>query len=499
MAAKRIYQIAKEFDCEEKKIIDFLTGQGIKVSNRLSAVSEEIYNLLKTKLFAPPPPPPPPPPPEPKPESVVEKPAQEVAPVETPTEAAPTQEGAKKKKKKKKKNPQPEGETPAEGDEAKEEQDPDFQVPISLDAINAASKVVSAAGIIAGNDFIRNYNPDSKRKKRNLAAVLTRGMDVWGLMEDLKFDNPDAAPIRYWYAVSKLVTKAYKLLQDFGLKNRESLGEMRNAMKNVGTKYEPQEIFTDEENQMFEAQQKFFFEAFGHGMGKVNDNLFDLKMYAEEKKRACEHISFVDYITNPENKLETKVPMPFDLLAETILFSIRSVPYHVGFYQENKERILLAIENFYAWIDGYKTLKEQGADPAKLEKYLYLEKKFFKLVEFMSFDNLVYIKRKSKPVPFVAMIDLLNGYRDNMDDPDAERNFKYKTRGVATTLYKPKEYIFLYQLAELEPNKDYRPPEEIAAAEAKAKAEAEAAAKAEAKATAEAEAPAETPTESDSV
>ncbi len=242
-------------------------------------------------------------------------------------------------------------------------------------------------------------------------------------------------------------------------------------------------------------------------MGKVNDNLFDLKMYAEEKKRACEHISFVDYITNPESKLETKVPMPFDLLAETILFSIRSVPYHVGFYQENKERILMAIENFYAWIDGYKTLKEQGADPTKLEKYLYLEKKFFKLVEFMSFDNLVYIKRKSKPVPFVAMIDLLNGYRDNMDDPDAERNFKYKTRGVATTLYKPKEYIFLYQLAELEPNKDYRPPEEIAAAEAKAAAEAAAKAEAEAKVVAEAEAaetpeaeaPAETPAESDSV
>ena len=74
MAAKRIYQIAKEFECDEKKIIEFLTGQGIKVANRLSAVSEDTYNLLKAKLFAPPPPPPPPP--EPKPEPVAETPAQ---------------------------------------------------------------------------------------------------------------------------------------------------------------------------------------------------------------------------------------------------------------------------------------------------------------------------------------------------------------------------------------------------------------------------------------
>ena len=201
-------------------------------------------------------------------------------------------------------------------------------------------------------------------------------------------------------------------------------------------------------------------------MGAINDNLYALKMYAERKKLSCERISFVDYLTKPDNMLETKVPMPFMTLAETIAYSIRSIPCHVSFYKENKERIIKVMDNFFAWIDGYKKLKEQEADAAKLEKYLELEQKFFNLVEFMSFDNLVFFKKKDRPAPFEIVLDLLNEYRDNIDDPDAKRNFQYKVRGVTNIIYKPKEYVFLFQFADLEPNKDYRTPEMIAAAEA---------------------------------
>ena len=124
-----------------------------------------------------------------------------------------------------------------------------------------------------------------------------------------------------------------------------------------------------------------------------------------------------------------------------------------------------------------------------MEKYLSLEKKFISLVEFMSMDNLLFLKKK--PAPFATALAVLNEYRDNMDDPDAERNFKYKIRGITLVLYKPKEFVFLYQLANLEPHKDYRSPEMIAAAEAaKAQAEAEAAAKAAAEAAAQEENPA---------
>jgi hypothetical protein len=146
---------------------------------------------------------------------------------------------------------------------------------------------------------------------------------------------------------------------------------------------------------------------------------------------------------------------------------------------KNTERLENVLKNFFEWIDGYAKLKEEGADTAKVEKYLDLEKKFISMVEFMSFDNLI---PRKKLVPFDIILDLLNNYRDNLDDPDAERNFKYKVRGVTNLLHKPKEYVFTYQFADLEPQKDYRPPEEIAAAEAKAAAEAEAQAKAAAEA-----------------
>ena len=91
----------------------------------------------------------------------------------------------------------------------------------------------------------------------------------------------------------------------------------------------------------------------------------------------------------------------------------------------------------------------------------------------MGIDNLIYNKR-NKPAPCDNLLEFLNEYRDNMDDPDAERNFKFKSRGITNITYKPKEFIFIYQFAELELLKDYRPPEEIAAAEAAKKAQAEA-------------------------
>ena len=234
---------------------------------------------------------------------------------------------------------------------------------------------------------------------------------------------------------------------------------MRDKTIAIGAKYEPQEIFTAEENQLFEDQQKILFDAFGHGLGKVNDNLFELKMYAENQKRYGERINLLEYVKNPDaSKLESKIPMPFNVVAETILFSICSIPYHVDFYNDNKEHVLRAIEQYFAWVDGYKKLKEQGADAAKLEKYLELEKKLVTLIEFMSIDNLIKTSRK-KIIPFNVALDLLNEYRDNLDDPDAERNFKYKIRGLNNAIYKPKEYVFLCQLADLDPHKDYRPPE----------------------------------------
>ena len=469
MATKRIYQIAKEFECDEKKIIEFLTGQGIKVANRLSAVSEDSYNLLKAKLFAPPPPPPEPKPeskPESKSEPVVEQPAQDSAqPVEVKTEttAPPAQNQGLKKKKKKKFTPPA---TQGEGENSEEQQE-EVAPQINFERVNALSQNVMGSNLVAGNDFLKLYVADSKRNKKEFQSRLTRNMPIWGLMQDLKIEDPEASPISYWQAVNKLTTKAYKLLQEYGLKNRELMAEMREAVKSVGEKYVPQEIFTDEENQKFEAQQKVLFDIFGHGMGKVNDNLYELKMYAESQKRYCEHMSFVDYLKNPDSKLERQIPMPFLAIADTILYSIRSVPCHVIFYLENKPQILKAIENFHAWIDGYKQLKEQGADAAKLEKYLYLEDKLFRLIEFMSYDNLLFLRKKNKkPVPFDIALDLLNHYRDNMDDPDAERDFKYKVRGITNITYKPKEYIFLFQFADLEPNKDYRTPEMIAEAEA---------------------------------
>lgn len=483
MAMKRIYQLAKEFECEEKKIIDFLTGQGIKVSNRLSAVTEDTYNLLKEKLFAPPPPEPQPQP-QPKPQPVAEQ-AAPATPAPAEQTVAPPAQG----KKKKKKNKKPQGEEVAP-ELAELEEFKDQPVPfMSGSDADEMTKAVYASAITAGNDFIGNYVPTGKRRKK---AKLTRNMDTWQLMQDIIIEDPDASPICYWQSVNKLTTKGYKILQDYGLKNREILAEMREFVKLVGANYEPQEIFTGEENLTFEAQQKFMFLRFGHGMGKVNDNLFELKMYAERKKAYCEHMSFVDYLTNPDSMLETKIPMPFNALAETINYSIRSVIFHVDFYKEYKELIGAAIENFFAWIDGYKQLKEQGAPADKLEKYFKLMEKFFSMVEFFSFDNLVYV-RKNMPAPFLTMIDYLNEYRDNMDDPDAERNFKYKTRGLASILYKPKEYIFLYQLAELEPHKDYRTPEMIAEYEAKKAAE-EAAAQAQAE-SAEKENPAAQPDE----
>lgn len=496
MASKRIYQIAKELERDEKEIIEFLTSQGIKVTNKLSAVNEETYNILKAKYTAPPEPEPVP---EPEPEPVVEEPAQIIADEIVSEEQAPAP--GKKKKKKKKKSAQPDAteqdeEQPQDNAEPQDDEESPYIKPINMDRLEEVTREVYSEAIAAGNAFIKNYGTRTSRKKLKLTKPkLTQNMDTWGVLHEFKFECPDTSPARYWQAVARLTTMAFRLMNEYGLSHREILAELRELTKRVGSKYEPREIFTDEENLKFEAQHKFMFVAFSHGMGAVNDNLYALKMKAERMKSKYEMMNFVDYIANPDDELRGKDRPPFAELVDAITFSISSIPRRVNFYNDNKGLVTKTLENFYAWIDGYATLKEQGADSAKLEKYLYLEQKFFDLVEFMSFDNLVFLK-KNKPAPFETVLDLLNDYRDNMDDPDAERNFKYKVRGVAASLYKPKEYVFLYQFADLEPLKDYRPPEEIAAAEA-AKAQADAEAKAAAEAQAAESAQEESPAESD--
>ena len=219
MAAKRIYQLAKEFECDEKKIIEFLTAQGIKVANRLSAVSDDTYNLLKTTLFAPPPEPEPEPTPPPPPKA--EEPAQVAQTPAEPTEETPSPAlgGFKKKKKKKKKSAQVEGEQAEEGES--QDQDEKINLQINFDLVEAATQAVSASSLVAGNDFLKKYTPFNKRKSKDTKTALTRNMDVWGLLQYLTLDEPDSSPIRYWEAVNKLTTAAYKIAQEYGLHNRE--------------------------------------------------------------------------------------------------------------------------------------------------------------------------------------------------------------------------------------------------------------------------------------
>ena len=466
--AKRIFQLAKEFERDEKEIMEFLAKQGIKVSNRLSAVNEETYNLLKAKFMAPPPPP------EPEPEPEVKA----VAPAETTTESTEQPQPAPSgKKKKKKKSQQPAEQTPE-----KAQEEPPVKIVSEEKVANMGKQTQTALfeGIMAGNEFIQNYTQDFgtvvvSDGKNKPKPSLTGSMDTWGILYNMKFDYPDSSPVRYWQSVAKLMTRAFKLINAFGVKNKEALAKMRDAMSEIGKKYQPREIFTDEENQKFAEQQLLLFETFGHGMGLVNDNLYDMKLKAERMKVRCERMNFLDYAFNPQSEFRDNDRVPFDQLLEAVVFSARGIVRRFRFYYANKERIDNIFKSFFEWLDGYAQLKEQGADAAKLEKYLELEQKFVDIAEFMSFDNnLVDHKkvRQGKPTVFDKAVDLLQAYRDNLDDPDAERNFKYKIRGLTNIIYKPKEFIFMYRFGGLESHVDYRPPEEIAAAEAKAAAEA---------------------------
>lgn len=494
MATRRIYQLAKEFEREEKEIIEFLTAQGIKVGNRLSAVSEDTYNMLKIKYTAPPPPPPEP---EPEPEPVVEP--EPVAEAKPAVEAEQTDAPAKKKKKKKK-SPQPADEQPdydkvtksirtAQITNAAEMSDViDSKLGLfDMNALHEGTQEVYSQAIAAGNYFINNYDGIlTKRQRRHTKAKLSAVPEPWVILKELKFDSPDSSPARYWQAVGKLVTRSFKAINEFGLTNREVLGQMRKFMA-PEKDFKPREIFTAEENALFDSQQKLLFRLFSHGLGTVNDNLYELKVVAEDFKRRYEMMNFASYVTNPADELRCADRVPFDELVDAIVYSISGIVRRVNFYNRYKSRLVRIMEIFHAWIDEYAQAKEQGVDAAKLERYLWFMKKFIDLASFFAFDNLTARNKINKQMPFDTILDELIAYRQNMDDPDAERNFQYKVRGVTNIIHKPKEYIFIAHFANLQPGVDYRPPELKAAAEAQA-AEAQ---------TAEVAANEESPAESD--
>lgn len=469
--AKRIFQMAKEFECDEKEIMAYLAKQGIKVSNRLSAVNEETYNMLKEKFtVAPPPPPEPEPTPAPEPEPKPE--VKEKAPAPTEPTEQPQQPQQQPKKKKKDKSPQPE----QKAEQVKPDNNPEKLVSdLKVENMGKRTQHALYEGIMAGNEFISNYMPtfgkmgvetNGKKKRKPMPSST---MDTWGILYNMKFEYPDSTPVRYWQAVAKLTTRAFKLLNAYGLKNREQFAKMREATSRIGKDYQPRDIFTDEENQTFARQQKLLFDTFGHGMGLVNDNLYDLKLKAERMKVSYERMNYLEYATNPQSKLRCNDRIPFDELLESVVYGVRGITRRFEFYQVHKERVDKILNDFFEWVDGYAKLKEQGADAAKVAKYFELEQKFVEIAEFMSFDNLLNFKfvEKGKPTEFDTAVGLLTAYRDDLDNPDAERNFKYKIRGLTNIIYKPKEFVFLYRFAGLQPHTDYRPPEVIAAAEQK--------------------------------
>ena len=438
MAAKRIYQLAKEFERDEKEIIDYLSSQGIKVANRLSAVNDDTYNLLKAKFTEPP-----------KVEEPEAPKVEEQPPVEKMTvfssDQKPDDEATQvKKKNKKNKTPQ------QQQQQVQQQGQPQLQTQPIPNPINQATQNIYNEAIQAGNDFINHYVPSSKRKKkfRAEAAAVGAQMDSWGLLQENRFEFIDSSPCRYWQAVNKLTTAAFKKAQNFGLSNRVLMADMRETLKVVGNDYVPREIFTDEENELFATQQRFLFVTFGHGQGALNDNLLALKIYCERMSMKFERMNYVEYITNPDSELNVKPPVPFNAMAENISHGLRGIAIRVRFYKQYKDIITFAIQNFFEWVDGYQKLKEAGADVAKLKKYLHLEGKFIYLTEFMAMDNLLFIKKKDI-IPYLKVVELLNTYRDNIDNPEAEETFKYELRGMMNVLYKPKEFVFLWQLGEL--------------------------------------------------
>ena len=424
--AKRIYELAKEFARDDKEIIEFLTAQGIRVANRLSAVSEDTYNMLKAKFTEEPKVEEPPPPPK------DEKPVEKAAPkVDKSAQPEPSP------KKKKAKAPQ----TP----EVAQSANPQIQLQPTA-TINAPTQAVYDEAIKAGNEFITQYSPSGTKKNPPVGTVMSANFTSYGLLMKNRFADADNSPADYWKAVNKLTTAAFKKMQRFGLSHREELAEMREATKAIGEDYVPREIFTDEENDRFAKQQHFLFMTFGHGQGAINDQLLALKIHCERMSVKFEQMNFVEYVTDPNCELNIKPRVPFDKMAEVIAHSARSFPRRFFFYKRHKAVIELVFKTFFEWIDGYQKLKESGADAAKLQKYLELEEKFIYMTEFMSFDNLLHVPKKDV-IPYVNAVEVLNAYRDDLDNPEAEAKFKYDLRGkVMYFLYKPKEFVFIWQL-----------------------------------------------------
>ena len=422
--AKRIYELAKEFARDDKEIIEYLTAQGIRVANRLSAVSEDTYNLLKAKFTEQP--------------KVEEPPVEQPPKVEKPAVEQPAQDAAPKKKKKAK-AAQPDAQADGQAQAA-----PQAQAP--LNKSEAALQAICKEAMQAGNEFIARYTPSGSKKNPPVNTILGTNLDAWGLMQSAKIIDIGDSPALYWRAVNKLTTAAFKKMQNFGLAHREDIAAMREETKDIGADYVPREIFTDEENARFARQQRFLFTTFGHGQGAVNDQLLALKIYCERMSVKFEQMNFVEYITDPNCELDIVPRVPFEVMAEVVTHSARSFPRKFFFYQRHKDAIQVAFKSFFDWVDGYQKLKESGADAAKLQKYLELEEKFIYLTEFMSFDNLLKVPKKNV-IPYVNAVEVLSAYRDDLDNPEAEAKFKYDLRGkVMYFVFKPKEFVFMWQL-----------------------------------------------------
>lgn len=321
--AWKVYEIAREFNCSEQALIDFLCRNGILCNNRYDLVSERGYNLARQNR-----------------NSFSKTRGVEIF---TPT---------------------------AKPDELS-------QVKSRLDNVQSAVTEMSSlksrlydipsiktelSRVKSRLDDVQSIKTELSQIKSQLSEIQTvkntpAHADFGQFLAKLDTITIDKSPIKYFGAVLSLTDELLKVLQDYEAAQAETIAEFLKISLKLSAKYTDNPNLTAEENSLLAERQKFLATRLELGIDAPKRRILSVKAQAERFFERLDKISDGDNLICELAALQAEPRADFDLLTESLARIITDAQHKADFFAEHKNLVVSVVNAQSAWSDSYKAFK----------------------------------------------------------------------------------------------------------------------------------------------
>lgn len=285
-------------------------------------------------------------------------------------------------------------------------------------------------------------------------VLLSSTFDYTALLAKYDIKSIDNSVIKYYQAVQQWVEELLEKLDYYENEKEDVIRDFNIIGLKLGKKYENSDQLTAEENTLLRERQRYFASRFSLGMNSVKSKLLAVKHQADELEYRIDEIDCGEDAIHQLALLEKEDRASFSFIAENTAKIIRNALKKIGFFEENHQYVVWAIEAWEQWTEKYKVFRttyreelkcsceEDGIEEEIWQKWFSdwqtlrfrIEQKFQPIVEHELRERVAMVKEDEISVA-QQIIAELEVYRNAVDTFYREerkgiyQNFAFQSNG----------------------------------------------------------------------